>query len=328
MPMSRAVSVVIPAFNTGSTLPCAVNSVLRQDLQDLELLIIDDGSTDATAHVAREFTVDSRVGLISLASNRGKPHAMNIATAEVTGRWIAVLDADDWYAPDRLSTLLAAGERSGAQLVADNQYLYDDGADQVVRTAFAATTEERRLDKVSFVAGCDAYANFDLGMLKPMVRTDFIRRAGISYREDARLSEDFLYLVEFFAAGGEGILLSRPLYYWRQTFGSISRRWTATAGGEWRYDFVSGARANGEVLKSMRARSEDALARLLRRRIRAFYRLHWLQELSRQRANGATPTQLVTGVLRHPSIWPLVMQRGFRRVSRRQFPVHQIVHDC
>ena len=319
--MSCAVSVVIPAFNSGTTLPTAIRSVLRQDLQDLELLIIDDGSADTTAQVARSFTSDPRVRVMSLAHNRGKPHAMNLAITEAAGRWIAVLDADDWYADDRLSALLRAGERNGAGLVADNQYLYDEGADQVVRTALPVTEHEQKLDKQLFVAGCDPYADFDLGMLKPMVRTDFVRAKQIVYRESARLSEDFLYLVEFLAAGGHAILLPQPMYYWRQTFGSISRQWTGTAGGEWRYDFLSGARANAEVLSLMHERGEDLLARLLYRRMRAFYRLHRMQELNRQRAKGATPTELLTTVLRHPSIWPLVLQRSVRRVARRRnFP--------
>ena len=182
-----------------------------------------------------------------------------------------------------------------------------------MRTAFAVTANQRKLDKVSFVAGCDAYADFDPGMLKPMVRTDFMRSANITYREVARQSEDFLYLVEFFAAGGESILLPRPLYYWRQTFGSISRRWTATAGGEWRYDFLSGARANAEVLKLMSERDEASLAKLLHRRMWAFYRLHRLQDLSRQRANGATPTQLPTSVIA-PS-FDLAADRTARRAA-------------
>jgi len=317
MAMSCSVSVVIPAFNSATTLPRAVQSVLQQDVADFELLIVNDGSTDATERVAREFTTDSRIRVISLASNRGKPHAMNLALAESTGRWVAVLDADDWYADGRLSALLEAGERHGVQLVADNQYLYDEAADQVVCTAFPVTSGDRRLNKVTFAAGCDPYADFDLGMLKPIVRRDFVQQANVVYRENARLSEDFLYLLEFLAAGGEGYLMSQPMYYWRQAFGAISRRWTGTAGGAWRYDFLSGARANAEVLSAMRARGEDSLARLLSRRMRAFHRLHRLQELSRLRAEGATSTQVAASILRSPSIWPLVAQRGVRRVTRR-----------
>jgi succinoglycan biosynthesis protein ExoO len=318
MSISCAVSVVIPVYNSATTLPRAVESALQQDLQDLELLIVDDGSTDATNQVAKSYTADARVRVMSLVNNRGKAHAMNVAIAEATGEWIAVLDADDWYAPDRLSTLLRAGERNNVQLVADNQLLYDEGVDQVLRTAFPDALGERRLDKQSFAAGCDPYANFDLGMLKPVVRADFVRRTGVAYRENARLSEDFLYLLEFLAAGGEGVVIPRPLYYWRQAFGTVSRRWTGTAGGEWRYDFLSGVRANAEVLTAMRDRGEDALARLLVRRMRAFRQLHQLQEVSRRRATGATPVQLVASILRHPSIWPLVAQRGMRRIARRK----------
>lgn len=318
MSMSCAVSVVIPAFNSATTLPRAVRSVLDQDMRDVELLIVNDGSTDATEQVAQQLATDARIRVISLPGNSGKPHAMNTAISEAAGRWIAVLDADDWYAAHRLSALLDAGERSGAQLVADNQYFYDEAADRVVRTAFPATLGERRLDKESFAAGCDPYSDFDMGMLKPMIRTDFIRDAKLVYRENARLSEDFLYLLEFFAAGGRGYLTSQPMYFWRQAFGSISRRWTGTAGGEWRYDFLSGARANAEVLEAMRRRGEMSLARLLRRRMRAFNQLHRLQEVSRLRANGASTAQLATRILCQPSIWPLVMQRGLRRFTRRR----------
>jgi len=317
MTMSCSVSVVIPAFNSATTLPRAVHSIQQQGLQDYEVIIIDDGSTDPTGRVAREFATDKRIRVRSLPHNRGKPHAMNMAIAEATGRWVAVLDADDWYAENRLSALLAIGERNQAQIVADNQYLYDESADQVVCTAFPVSVGDRQLDKLSFAAGCDPYADFDMGMLKPIVRTDFIRQAQVTYRENARLSEDFLYLLELLAAGATGFVTAQPMYYWRQAFGSISRRWTGTAGGEWRYDFLSGARANAEVLLSMRERGEDMLARLLRRRMRAFYRLHQLQEVSRMRANGGTSTQLATSILRHPSIWSLVVQRSVRRVTRR-----------
>jgi succinoglycan biosynthesis protein ExoO len=314
--MSCNITIVIPVFNSATTLPRAVQSVQQQDVREFELLIVDDGSTDATRQAALEFTTDPRVRLMALDRNGGKPHAMNTAISEARGRWIAVLDADDWYAPGRLATLLTVGERENTQLVADNQYIYDEGADRVVGTAFSPSLGGRKLDKVTFAAGCDPYADFDLGMLKPMVRTDFIRRIGLAYRENARLSEDFFYLLEFFSAGGQGFVVPQPLYYWRQAFGSLSRAWTGTAHGAWRYDFVSGARGCEDLLNTMRDRGETELSNLLMQRRRAFQRLHHMQEMSRMRANGASRVQLAANVLGHPSIWPLVIQRCARHMTR------------
>jgi succinoglycan biosynthesis protein ExoO len=311
------VSVLVPAYNSEATLPRAVRSALAQDLRDLEVLIIDDGSRDQTNLAVRELAAaDSRVRPITLPQNRGKPFAMNAGTAEARGRWIAVLDADDWYAPERLSTLITMAEQRQVPLVADNQFHYDSGAAQVVRTAFPAQDSDQLLDKAAFIAGSDPYSDFNFGMLKPVVRTDFIRSTGLAYHENARLSEDFLYMLEFLAAGGRGWLVSRPFYYWTQAFGTISRRWTDTGNGQWRYNFLSAAAANAEVLRNMQHAGEDELAALLKRRARAFRRLHWMQEISRLRAEGAAPSQLAGVMLCHPSIWPLVAQRGARRAAK------------
>ncbi len=312
------VSVLVPAFNSAATLPRAVRSALSQDLRDLEVVIIDDGSRDQTNPVARRLAaIDSRVKPITLPRNRGKAFAMNTGIARASGRWIAVLDADDWYAPNRLSTLVTLGDRKNVQLVADNQFHYDDGAAKVVRTAFPTQHSDGPLDKAAFIAGSDPYSDFNFGMLKPVVRTDFIRATGLAYHENAKFSEDFLYMVEFLAAGGRGWLVERPLYYWSQAFGSVfpalDRNRCGSVG-----DTISGSAitANTEVMRQMRRVGENELADLLQARIRAFQRLHWVQELSRLRADGAPASRLARTMLRHPSIWPLVAQRGIRRAAK------------
>ncbi len=123
------VSVLVPAYNSAATLPRAVRSALSQDLPDIEVVIIDDGSDDRTDVVARALAAgDARVRQITLPRNRGKAVAMNTGVAAARGRWIAVLDADDWYAPNRLSTLISLAEQRRVELVADNQFHYDDGA--------------------------------------------------------------------------------------------------------------------------------------------------------------------------------------------------------
>ena len=315
---SCQVSVVIPLFNSAGTLQRAINSVLRQSLQDYELLIVDDDSQDGSLALAQRLAVaDRRISVIALPTNWGKSHAMNVAIARARGYWIAVLDADDWYEPDRLAVLVGAGERSGAQLVADNQYFFDAAANSIVRTAFPPEQGDIRLTKQVFADGSDPYAEFNFGMLKPVVRAAFLRETKLTYRENARLSEDFLYLVEFLAAGGTGYLVSRPLYNWTQPFGSLSRQWTTTGAGSWRYDFQSALLANTEVQDLLRQRHELFLVGLLDARARAFRRLHHINEINRLRAKGARASKVLSAIANHPSIWPQVAMRLLRSVQRR-----------
>ena len=315
--MGCTASVVIPAFNSATTLPRAMESALNQDIRDIEVLVVNDGSTDATGDVAKAFTADSRVRVIMLDENRGKAHAMNVAIAQARGRWIAVLDADDWYDRRRLSTLICAGEAAQAPIVGDNQHLYDEGADEVIGAAFPVVTGNRLLDKAAFIAGCDPYSPFDYGMLKPVVRADFIQASRLRYRERARMSEDFFYLLDGFIAGGTLLLVGRPLYYWRQAFGSVSRRWTGTAHGNWRYDFPSAVSVSAALLPDLRARGESACVALVSHRMRAFRRLNRMQEVSRLRAEGTTLLHLAASLLCRPSIWLLVAQRSLARMCRQ-----------
>lgn len=307
------VSVVIPVYNSASTLRGAVASVLRQTLAQIEILIVDDASQDDSLAVARELaTSDNRVRVLTLSTNSGKSNAMNVAISEARGAWIAVLDADDWYEPERLATLVSVAESRCVALAADNQYFHDAGADRIVRTAFPVTQPAQSLNRQTFAVGSDPYADFDYGMLKPVVRADFIRRTGLTYRENTRLSEDFLYLVEFFAAGGTGVLVAEPLYHWIQSFGTLSRQWTTTGAGAWRYDFLAALNAYDDVLRELNTERDRDLVRLLTTRMRAFKHLHHIDKISRMRASGSSLTAVLSVAVRHPSIWPRLARRVFR----------------
>lgn len=96
--MSPRFSVVIPAFNSAATLARAIESVRAQSWPAHEVIVVDDGSTDTTADVARRFEA---VHLVR-QKNCGVSVARNTGAAAATGDWLAFLDADDWYAPDRI----------------------------------------------------------------------------------------------------------------------------------------------------------------------------------------------------------------------------------
>jgi glycosyltransferase involved in cell wall biosynthesis len=113
---SPLVSVVLPTFNRASTIKRAISSVLSQTYKDLELIVIDDGSTDDTEQIAAKSS-DGRLRYIRYQSNRGATHARNLGIGLATGEYIAFQDSDDEWLPDKLSrqveTLAQASAETG-----------------------------------------------------------------------------------------------------------------------------------------------------------------------------------------------------------------------
>lgn len=108
MTHDNLVSVVMPAYNAARFIGDAVRSVLGQTFSEFELLVVDDCSRDATAEVVEDFVkTDSRVRLIRHARNFGPAAARNTALDRARGRYIAFLDSDDLWLPEKLEIQLA-----------------------------------------------------------------------------------------------------------------------------------------------------------------------------------------------------------------------------
>lgn len=120
------ISVVIPTYNREKTLMRAVQSVLDQTADDLEIIIVDDGSQDHTADVARSIG-DARVRYFRLMENRGAAHARNAGIRYANGEYIAFLDSDDAWEKDKLKKQLDALERTGCDVCLCNMLIHDEG---------------------------------------------------------------------------------------------------------------------------------------------------------------------------------------------------------
>jgi glycosyltransferase involved in cell wall biosynthesis len=105
MRSAPSVSVIIPVYNAGAFMAPAVTSVLRQELTDFELLLLDDCSTDGTLALARSFT-DPRVRVLA-QPNRGPAAARNTGLRHARAPFVAFLDAHDWWAPEKLARHVA-----------------------------------------------------------------------------------------------------------------------------------------------------------------------------------------------------------------------------
>lgn len=105
--MNRTVTVVIATFNRSHLLPKAIDSVLRQTYPSLELIVVDDGSSDRTHEVVQEYG-DPRVRYIRHERNKGLPAGRNTGIRAAAGEYTAFIDDDDQWTPDKLEKQLHA----------------------------------------------------------------------------------------------------------------------------------------------------------------------------------------------------------------------------
>lgn len=117
MTQAPRVDIVTPAYNAAATIRETIESVRNQTFTTWNLWVIDDGSSDETAEVVREYLTDSRIRLLR-QSNRGAAHARNLGVARITGEYVAFLDSDDYWHPEFLEQTVATLEaQSDAGLV-------------------------------------------------------------------------------------------------------------------------------------------------------------------------------------------------------------------
>ena len=95
------VTVIVPCFEDGATLPMALASLGAQSWEEWECVVVDDGSREGVGPVVEAFG-DRRMRVVTLSENRGRSAARQVALEEAKGEYVAMLDADDWYYPGKL----------------------------------------------------------------------------------------------------------------------------------------------------------------------------------------------------------------------------------
>ena len=143
--MTHTITVVIPAFNSERFLDRCLDSIQRQTLREMEILCIDDGSTDRTPEILRNRAdADERIRIITLPENHGVPYARNLAIDEAHGKYLYYMDSDDWIDPDYLSEMYLRAERTGQDVIINGNWFleYDDPPRRQVSGRFGFVREE------------------------------------------------------------------------------------------------------------------------------------------------------------------------------------------
>jgi glycosyltransferase involved in cell wall biosynthesis len=227
-PSGPIVSVIMANYNGARHLAEAIESVRRQTLRDLEIIISDDASTDGSIDiVARIMALDPRIRLLRSAQNSGPGPARNRALDHATGGWIAIMDSDDLMDPGRLETLVEAAVRDGADMVADD--LLEFVADPSRSTRALLTGRWARapfwVDILDYVRLNHLYgAGPQLGYLKPLFRASLFAETSTRYDETLRIAEDYDLVLRLLHSGMKFRVYPLRLYFYRRHSASVSHR--------------------------------------------------------------------------------------------------------
>lgn len=237
------VSVYLPTRNRPHLLREAAESVLKQTLQDFELLIVDDGSDDSaardggTAEVIRGLVLsDSRVRSFRNESPRGAPAARNRAIAEARGRYLTGIDDDDLMLPQRLESLVAA-QPEHYSLVCSSFLLEKNG-------------RRRRFNSRARVITLPDILHYNLIDNQAMLLTERAREIG-GFDESLRASQDYDFWTRLIEHFGPARRIAEPSYVRRESITEDAITWSPRfAEGARQYTAKHRSKMNGEHLRS------------------------------------------------------------------------------
>jgi succinoglycan biosynthesis protein ExoO len=307
-----SVSVVMAAFNADKSISRAIHSALAQTSPPLEIIVVDDASTDNTCDVVNEVSKQFPcVRLVEVEVNKGPSYARNMGIQSARGDWIAILDADDAWKSARLERLVTTAEQLRADFIADNQIFYDAAVQIEGRLGFAVDWKYKALDIESLFANDildrrkPAYPP-----MKPLIRRDFLLSLGIGYDETVRYGEDFKFYAELLFNGARAVLVSDAYYIYSTRTGEFSGANSEHSKSLPRFDLLT--EMSDELSKKYRDRIPPPLARVIAVR-REQLRLIHLSNIARTLRRTKRYKALVIYLFKQPDlIWFLS-----KRLSRR-----------
>jgi succinoglycan biosynthesis protein ExoO len=308
------VSVAIPAFNAEATIERAIRSALSQTHPPLEVIVVDDASTDHTRDVVgRLIETWPNLKLLSCPKNKGPSAARNAAIDIAIGPWVGVLDADDAWEPQRLESLTRLGDQLGADFVADNLILFDQAAGRAGATGFRAPWKNKRLTVQALFESDMLEGGFSYGLLKPLMRRASLARLDLRYDEAMRYGEDFQFYAEALLRGASFWVTCDAYYVYTTRFGEFSRSPSQHSRSTPRFDLL--AEANAGWLARMGPNCDARLRRTLVRRGERLMATH-RANVAREYRQARQWVRYVSYVMLHLDLLRLLVVRTLKRSAR------------
>lgn len=190
------VSIVLPIYNTAKYLEQCLESVRNQTLRDIQIICVDDGSSDDSVAIAERFVkTDARMQLIiNKHEGEGAASARNAGLAVAIGEYVLVLDTDDWFEPTLVEIAYNTAKEQNAEVVLYSAAWYNDAAGMYINTPSNVLDKNYLPEESPFSPGEVAECLFQLTIgpawLK-LISNDLIRRTGIRFQSNYYIDDQF-----------------------------------------------------------------------------------------------------------------------------------------
>ena len=207
------VSVIVPIYNTASFLEKCLNSLVNQTLQDLEIICVNDGSTDNSQLIINEFLLNYPYHIKSIIKpNGGLSDARNVGLQQATGKYIAFLDSDDYVELDLYEKMYNKACKSNADIVVC-------GFQRITLDGHVLSVEQNRLKKS--YSGIDALTSIAPAAWNKLYKRDLWVKSKIIYPKGVWY-EDLPTTIKLMLYANEIVTINEPLIYYVQHRNSIS----------------------------------------------------------------------------------------------------------
>ncbi|MCD8003264.1 MAG: glycosyltransferase [Clostridia bacterium] len=213
------VSIIVPAYNSEKYIGRCIDSILGQEYKNIELIAIDDGSTDKTGQILDEYAASDERVRVFHRENAGVSASRNLGLDMARGKYIEFSDSDDWLTSDATKLLVRAAEDKGSDMIIADFY-------RVMGTRLSVKgdiDDERLMDRVEFASFMvENPADYYYGVLwNKLYRRDIIERHKIRMDVMTNWCEDFLFNLEYIRFAETFYSLKSPVYYYVHRRGSL-----------------------------------------------------------------------------------------------------------
>ncbi len=207
------ISVIVPVYNVEAYLPKCLDSIVGQTYKDLEILLIDDGSTDRGGEICDRYAQkDPRIRVFH-TENHGLAAARNLGLDHAAGSYIAFVDSDDWIEPDMYETLFARAEKTGADVAACGCFLeYAGAVEEIKRSERTMSGTEAVQALLHDEVGTAVWTKLWSARCFENIRFP-----------TGRIYEDTAVVYKLFASSNKICIIEKSMYHYLQREGSLSK---------------------------------------------------------------------------------------------------------